>query len=73
MEQRKEKNVAINVTLKPSVLDLLDEMAEDWGLSRSGMIAALVKIQDQQNKSVALMPELQAAMKLYGENDTSKA
>lgn len=73
MEQKKEKNIAINVTLKPSVLDLLDEMAEDWGLSRSSMIAALVKIQDQQSKSVAFMPEIQAAMKLYEENSSSKA
>lgn len=72
LEQKKEKNIAINVTLNPRVLSLLDDMSEEWGLSRSGMIAALVKMQDQQSKSVALMPELQAFMKAAEDMDLSK-
>lgn len=37
----KSKSKPVNITLKPEVLKKLDELAKEWGVSRSGMVTIL--------------------------------
>lgn len=39
-----EKAKRLSITLKPDVIKELDNFAEQWGVSRSGMISILVKL-----------------------------
>lgn len=43
-----EKSKKILITLKPDILEELDKMADEWGTSRSGMIAILTKLRKEQ-------------------------
>ena len=39
-----EKSKKIMMTLKPDILEELDNMAKEWGTSRSGMVTILTKL-----------------------------
>lgn len=44
----------ITVTIKPEVLKELDRLAEEWGVTRSGMITILTKLRVDQEYSELL-------------------
>lgn len=48
MEMKKEKVKRYQITLKPSVADDLDKMADQWGVTRSAMIANLIKLKKEE-------------------------
>jgi len=43
------------ITLRSDVLEELDKMASDWGLSRSGMITTLVKMRLREDAAMGFM------------------
>lgn len=48
----KEKTSKYNITFKPSVVAILDDMANNWGLSRSAMLATLVMQKHEQTQAM---------------------
>lgn len=48
----KEKTSKYNITFKPSVVAILDDMANTWGLSRSAMLATLVMQKHEQTQAM---------------------
>lgn len=48
----KEKTSKYNITFKPSVVAILDDMANTWGLSRSAMLATLVMQKHEQMQAM---------------------
>jgi len=58
-----DKSQKVNVTFKPNVLEILDEYADMWGLSRSGMLSALVMMKYEQDKAGRMIEQ---AGKLQG-------
>lgn len=48
----KEKTSKYNITFKPSVVAILDDMADNWGLSRSAMLATLVMQKHEQMQAM---------------------
>lgn len=64
-----EKAKRISVTLKPEVISVLDELADDWGTSRSGMISILVKLgkNDKEEYYSRQVEEMEMAERLTKE------
>ena len=54
-----EKAKRLSITLKPEVIKDLDDFAEKWGGSRSGMISILVKLRklDTENYWASIAEE----------------
>ena len=48
MEMKKEKVKRYQITLKPNIAYELDKMADEWGTTRSGMIATLIKLKKEE-------------------------
>lgn len=64
-----EKAKRISVTLKPEVIKELDDFAEQWGVSRSGMISVLVKLRklDTENYWASVAEEADFSEKMRKE------
>lgn len=77
-----KKAVKVTITLKPDVLNNLDDLAEEFGLSRSGMITVLVQNRIREDKAMNMSVEFQEMLGRIeeiqentkeGNNDSSKA
>lgn len=61
--EEEEKSAKATITLKPAVLENLDKLASDFGLSRSGMITVLVKNRIREDEAMQMSKEFQEALK----------
>lgn len=63
---QEEKVVKATITLKQSVLENLDRFANEFGLSRSGMIAVLVQNRVREDEAIKMSKDLDQALKSIG-------
>lgn len=47
-----EKSKKIMMTLKPDIVEELDNMAKEWGTSRSGMVTILTKLRRDYERNL---------------------
>lgn len=57
-------SIKVNVTFKENVLEVLDRYAEEWGLSRSAMLAALVMGKYEQEKAAEMLAKAKSLQDL---------
>lgn len=50
-----DKSIRVNLTFKKNVLDLIDEYAREYGLSRSGMLSVLVMNRREQESAAKVI------------------
>lgn len=64
--------VPITITIKPDVLKKLDSFAEDFGISRSGMIAVLVKNRVREDEAMKMTNDFKEMLSKMSD-ESSKA
>lgn len=64
--------VPITITIKPDVLEKLDSFAEDFGISRSGMIAVLVKNRVREDEAMKMTNDFKEMLSKMSD-ESSKA
>lgn len=57
-------SIKVNVTFKENVLQVLDRYAEEWGLSRSAMLTALIMGKYEQEKAAEMLAKAKSLQDL---------